>query len=132
MKPSANMWGRPPPPVILAKMAAKVWPYTDYGRALTGRWRSKEWIWTCPQENYLSSWDPAGSGKSVLLKHIIGLESADEGEILIGRRIDPAPRASGIAHRMAMVFQSGALLNSLTVGENVALYLSEHQTQGTG
>jgi phospholipid/cholesterol/gamma-HCH transport system ATP-binding protein len=30
-------------------------------------------------------------------------------------------------HRLAMVFQSGALLNSLTVGENVGLYLSEHR-----
>jgi len=30
-------------------------------------------------------------------------------------------------HRMAMVFQSGALLNSLTVGENVGLYLTEHR-----
>ena len=68
---------------------------------------------------------PSGSGKSVLLKHIIGLEVPDAGEILInGESVQVANVAD--KYRMAMVFQSGALLNSLTVGENVGLYLSEH------
>ena len=69
---------------------------------------------------------PSGSGKSVLLKHIIGLEEADAGELLIeGQSI----HTEGLRdrYRMAMVFQSGALLNSLTVGENVGLYLREHR-----
>ena len=69
---------------------------------------------------------PSGSGKSVLLKHIIGLEPPDAGEILIEQeRIDQ----EGVLdkYRMAMVFQSGALLNSLNVGENVGLYLREHR-----
>lgn len=69
---------------------------------------------------------PSGSGKSVLLKQIIGLEPPDEGEILIdGQSVhshDVMDR-----YRMALVFQSGALLNSLTVGENVGLYLTEHR-----
>jgi phospholipid/cholesterol/gamma-HCH transport system ATP-binding protein len=69
---------------------------------------------------------PSGSGKSVLLKHLIGLEPPDAGEILInGESIQAAEIAS--KYRLAMVFQSGALLNSLTVGENVGLYLSEHR-----
>jgi len=71
---------------------------------------------------------PSGSGKSVLLRHIIGLETPDAGEILI----DGLPIRDGAAmnqYRLAMVFQSGALLNSLTVGENVGLYLSEHRLQ---
>jgi len=68
---------------------------------------------------------PSGSGKSVLLKHLIGLEPPDAGEILING--DPVDSAEVVEkYRMAMVFQSGALLNSLTVGENVGLYLSEH------
>jgi len=69
---------------------------------------------------------PSGSGKSVLLKHIIGLEKPDEGDILIdGESI----HTEGVMdkHRMALVFQSGALLNSLTVLDNVGLYLSEHR-----
>ena len=68
---------------------------------------------------------PSGSGKTVLLKHIIGLETPDAGDILIeGESI----RSPGVMdrYRLAMVFQSGALLNSLTVGENVGLYLAEH------
>jgi phospholipid/cholesterol/gamma-HCH transport system ATP-binding protein len=69
---------------------------------------------------------PSGSGKSVLLKHIIGLEEPDAGDILINgesiRSIEVMEK-----YRLAMVFQSSALLNSLTVGENVGLYLSEHR-----
>jgi phospholipid/cholesterol/gamma-HCH transport system ATP-binding protein len=50
----------------------------------------------------------------------------DAGEILInGEAVEPAEIAS--KYRMALVFQSGALLNSLTVGENVGLYLAEHR-----
>jgi len=69
---------------------------------------------------------PSGSGKSVLLKHIIGLETPDEGDILIeGESIhNPAVMEK---YRMAMVFQSGALLSSLSVIENVGLYLREHR-----
>jgi phospholipid/cholesterol/gamma-HCH transport system ATP-binding protein len=71
---------------------------------------------------------PSGSGKTVLLKHLIGLEAPDAGEILIdGRPIQTSEIMSQF--RMAMVFQSGALLNSLTVGENVGLYLTEHRLQ---
>jgi phospholipid/cholesterol/gamma-HCH transport system ATP-binding protein len=69
---------------------------------------------------------PSGSGKSVLLRHLIGLETPDAGEILIAGESIQADGVMG-KHRMAMVFQSGALLNSLTVGENVGLYLTEHR-----
>ena len=69
---------------------------------------------------------PSGSGKSVLLKHIIGLEPADEGEILIEGESIQQPGVMD-KHRLALVFQSGALLSSLTVGENVGLYLAEHR-----
>ncbi len=69
---------------------------------------------------------PSGSGKSVLLKHLIGLEDADAGEILINGEPITTPEIAA-KYRMALVFQSGALLNSLTVGENVGLYLTEHR-----
>ena len=69
---------------------------------------------------------PSGSGKSVLLRHIIGLEPPDAGQILInGESIQTDEVMS--KYRMALVFQSGALLNSLSVGENVGLYLTEHR-----
>jgi phospholipid/cholesterol/gamma-HCH transport system ATP-binding protein len=69
---------------------------------------------------------PSGSGKTVLLKHLIGLEAAESGEILIDDQPIQSPELMA-QFRMAMVFQSGALLNSLNVGENVGLYLSEHR-----
>ncbi|MDB6109047.1 MAG: transporter related-protein [Pedosphaera sp.] len=69
---------------------------------------------------------PSGSGKSVLLRHIIGLEEPTEGEILINGKSIQSPEVME-EYRLAMVFQSGALLNSLTVAENVGLYLSEHR-----
>jgi phospholipid/cholesterol/gamma-HCH transport system ATP-binding protein len=69
---------------------------------------------------------PSGSGKSVLLRHLIGLETPDEGEIFIN---DEPVHQEDVRqkHRLAFVFQSGALLNSLTIGENVGLYLTEHR-----
>ena len=74
---------------------------------------------------------PSGSGKSVLLRHIIGLETPDAGEILIqGEPADGAGMRD--KYRMAMVFQSAALLTSLSVGENVGLYLTEHQLKTPG
>jgi phospholipid/cholesterol/gamma-HCH transport system ATP-binding protein len=73
---------------------------------------------------------PSGSGKSVLLKHIVGLEEPDEGEILIEGQPIQSPEVMA-KYRMAMVFQSGALFNSMTVGENVGLYLAEHQLKPT-
>lgn len=69
---------------------------------------------------------PSGSGKSVLLRHVIGLEEPDMGEILINGQPIQQPEVME-QYRLAMVFQSGALLNSLTVGENVGLYLMEHR-----
>jgi phospholipid/cholesterol/gamma-HCH transport system ATP-binding protein len=69
---------------------------------------------------------PSGSGKSVLLRLIIGLLAPDSGEILI----EGQPSRNAAVHskyRTAMVFQSAALLTSLSVGENVGLYLAEHQ-----
>ena len=68
----------------------------------------------------------SGSGKSVLMRHIIGLECPDSGHIYVdGEDInDPEFKKN---HVLAMVFQSSALFNSLTVGENVALYLKEHK-----
>jgi phospholipid/cholesterol/gamma-HCH transport system ATP-binding protein len=69
---------------------------------------------------------PSGSGKSVLLKQIIGLDLPDEGEIMVAGESVQSPEVME-KYRIAMVFQSGALLNSLTVGENVGLYLTEHR-----
>jgi phospholipid/cholesterol/gamma-HCH transport system ATP-binding protein len=68
----------------------------------------------------------SGEGKSVLLRHIIGLEKPDSGEILINEIDVNEPEVKN-KYRFAIVFQSSALFNSLTVGENISLYLREHR-----
>jgi phospholipid/cholesterol/gamma-HCH transport system ATP-binding protein len=68
---------------------------------------------------------PSGCGKSVLLRQLIGLEQPDAGEVLIDGQPIQSPEMTA-RYRVAMVFQSGALLTSMTVGENVGFYLAEH------
>jgi phospholipid/cholesterol/gamma-HCH transport system ATP-binding protein len=68
---------------------------------------------------------PSGAGKSVLLRQLIGLEDPDAGEVLIEGQPIQSPEFA-TRYRVAMVFQSGALLTSMTVGENVGFYLAEH------
>lgn len=69
---------------------------------------------------------PSGSGKSVLLKHIVGLEQPSAGRVTVAGR-DASSEAARAQVRMALVFQSGALFNSLSVYDNLALYPREHQ-----
>lgn len=69
----------------------------------------------------------SGVGKSVLLKHIIGLMQPDEGQVIVdGQEISRQSGKEGLNHGFAMLFQGSALFDSLTVGENVAFPLREH------
>jgi len=68
----------------------------------------------------------SGVGKSVCLKHIMGFLRADSGRIFVGgQEITAASEAEleDVRRRVTMVFQSGALFDSLTVAENVAFPL---------
>ena len=70
----------------------------------------------------------SGCGKSTLLRHIIGSLKPDAGEIYIhGTEITKLDDEgmSKMRKRFGMLFQTGALFNSLTVGENVALPILE-------
>jgi phospholipid/cholesterol/gamma-HCH transport system ATP-binding protein len=71
----------------------------------------------------------SGSGKSTILRLLIGLLDADQGRIFFdGADVTNIKDDELVAlrHRMGMVFQEGALFDSLTVGENVGYYLLEH------
>lgn len=73
----------------------------------------------------------SGTGKSVMLKHIIGLMTPDAGHVLVeGRDITGlSSRAlSPIRQRIGFLFQNAALFDSITVGENVAFPLRRHTT----
>jgi phospholipid/cholesterol/gamma-HCH transport system ATP-binding protein len=71
----------------------------------------------------------SGVGKSVMLKMLIGLLRADSGSIVFdGAEVTQMNERdlSEVRRRVAMLFQSGALFDSLSVGENVAYGLKEH------
>ncbi len=71
----------------------------------------------------------SGGGKSVLLKHIIGLIKPDRGEILVdGTDIVSADEKSlnRIRRKFGMLFQEGALFDSLNIADNVGFPLFEH------
>jgi len=71
----------------------------------------------------------SGGGKSVLLKHIIGLIKPDRGQVLVDgvdmTRLNDR-ELNEIRKKFGMLFQEAALFDSMTVGENVAFPLREH------
>lgn len=74
----------------------------------------------------------SGVGKSVTLKHILGFLQPDAGRVLVGGREVSAMQEEElfeVRRRVTMVFQSGALFDSLTVGENVAYPLRERMAR---
>ncbi|MEZ5314771.1 MAG: ATP-binding cassette domain-containing protein [Chlamydiales bacterium] len=75
----------------------------------------------------------SGSGKSVLLRQILGLEKPDQGKVIVnGITISDLKEGEiyQVIHDMGMLFQASALFDSMTVGENTAFYLKQH-TQHT-
>lgn len=71
----------------------------------------------------------SGTGKSVTLKHIIGLLKPDRGHVLVhGKKVDELKRRelSELRQTMGFLFQNAALFDSITVGENVAFPLRRH------
>jgi phospholipid/cholesterol/gamma-HCH transport system ATP-binding protein len=75
----------------------------------------------------------SGVGKSVTLKHILGFLKPDAGQVFVGGLEVSALSEEELMYvrrRVTMVFQSGALFDSLTVGENVAYPLRERAVRG--
>src|SRR4051812_25784418 len=71
----------------------------------------------------------SGTGKSVLIKHVVGLLKPDDGEVFFdGQRVDLMPERElmELRKRFGFLFQMGALFDSLTVGENIAFPIQEH------
>jgi len=71
---------------------------------------------------------PSGSGKSVILKHIIGLLRPDRGEVLVdGLAVPRLGRGAlaGLRRRIGYAFQNGALFDSVSVFENIRLGIAE-------
>lgn len=72
---------------------------------------------------------PSGTGKSVLIKHLIGLMFPDSGEILVHGESVPKMTMPELLHmrrRIGVLFQDGALFGSMNVFDNVAFPLRQH------
>lgn len=72
---------------------------------------------------------PSGTGKSVTLKHVIGIFKPDQGNVIVDGQDVPSmdrKQLMALRKRMGYLFQNGALINWLTVSDNVALPLKEH------
>ncbi len=74
----------------------------------------------------------SGVGKSVLLRQILGIELPDKGDVHVNgmdiSKMNETERYEAIK-RMGMLFQGAALFDSMTVGENVAFYLRQHNKE---
>lgn len=77
---------------------------------------------------------PSGIGKSVLLKHIIGMIKPDEGSVEVDgvciSTLTDSQLYKAISH-MGMLFQGGALFDSMNVEQNTAFYLTQHKDPET-
>src|SRR5574344_1988545 len=74
----------------------------------------------------------SGSGKSVILKHMIGLLQPDEGEVAVDGITISTPKffdTRTLRRKMGMLFQMGALFDSMDTGENIAFALREHHPE---
>jgi phospholipid/cholesterol/gamma-HCH transport system ATP-binding protein len=77
----------------------------------------------------------SGVGKSVLLRQMLGLEKPDQGTVTVNgvcvSNLDGKDLYTAI-RQMGMLFQGGALFDSMTIGENTAFYLTQHGDLETG
>jgi phospholipid/cholesterol/gamma-HCH transport system ATP-binding protein len=75
----------------------------------------------------------SGTGKSVLIKHVIGLLRPDEGKVIVKGAVISELGRSGLnelRRSMGMLFQQAALFDSMTVGDNIAFELRHHTSMG--
>src|SRR6202040_1993292 len=82
-----------------------------------------------PDEQITVVLGPSGTGKSVLIKHIIGLMFPDSGDVVVKGESVPRltmPDLLALRRRIGVLFQDGALFGSMSVFDNVAFPLRQH------
>jgi phospholipid/cholesterol/gamma-HCH transport system ATP-binding protein len=85
-----------------------------------------------PEDTITVVLGPSGTGKSVLIKHLIGLMFPDSGEIVVHGESVPKltmPKLLELRQRIGVLFQDGALFGSMSVFDNVAFPLRQHTDQ---
>jgi len=82
-----------------------------------------------PDETITVVLGPSGTGKSVLIKHVIGLMFPDSGDIVVHGQSVPSltmPKLLALRRKIGVLFQDGALFGSMSVFDNVAFPLRQH------
>lgn len=101
----------------------------SFRKSFEGKFVHKDISFSVEKGECLALFGGSGSGKSVLLRSLIGLEKADSGEIIINSQDISAwseRQLIEVRKSVAYVFQDGALFDSMTVYENLAYPLREH------
>ena len=86
-----------------------------------------------PKEKITLVLGPSGTGKSVFLKHLVGLLKPDRGEVWIGDKNVPAlseKELYEVRRKFGVLFQDGALFGSMTIYDNTAFPIREHTKKG--
>lgn len=113
---------------MIDKVPAPYFSLHKLSKSLGGRVILREVSFAVPQGATLVVLGGSGAGKSVLLKHLNGLHTPDNGSVEISglplHALSP-PELAGQRRRIGMLFQHGALFDSMNVGENVAFPLRE-------
>ncbi|HEY7960870.1 MAG TPA: ATP-binding cassette domain-containing protein [Solirubrobacteraceae bacterium] len=84
---------------------------------------------TIPDQTITVVLGPSGTGKSVLIKHLIGLMFPDSGDVIVKGQSVPSltmPALLALRRRVGVLFQDGALFGSMSVFDNVAFPLRQH------
>lgn len=115
-------------PVVKAALAPMI-EVRHLRKAFGGKVVLEDVNFTIPRGAVCAVMGGSGSGKSTILRHLIGALKPDAGDIYLDGEEITSLSERGLARvrrKIGMLFQGGALLNSLTVGENVALPIRHH------
>jgi phospholipid/cholesterol/gamma-HCH transport system ATP-binding protein len=86
-----------------------------------------------PEDQISMILGPSGTGKSVCIKHIVGLLYPDEGDVIVHGRSIPSLRDADLFElrkKFGVLFQDGALFGSMNLYDNVAFPLRQHTEKG--
>jgi len=101
----------------------------DVRKRLGGVWVLDGLNVAFPEDTITVVLGPSGTGKSVLIKHIIGLMFPDSGDVVVkGQSVKslPMPELLALRRKIGVLFQDGALFGSMNVFDNVAFPLRQH------
>ena len=132
MSPTQTLAGKPESPSVTEGPAVRLDHVT---KAFAARKVLDDVTFEVPAGSGFVILGRSGTGKSVTLKHMIGLVRPDKGRVFVSQDEISAlsgPPLSRVRRRMGFLFQNSALFDSISVGENVAFPLRRHTKMSDG